>query len=589
MKHKIYSLLLGILLLSFAGCDTWDDDVNINKDRPVFDENMTPQLFLTGCLGGIYGRGTSGPYETSWNVMMPTVEYNAKSKSLSQPARHRAWHDLDGNVWPVCYSAMKNIKLLRKAAIGAGDTRYEAVADIWETYLMYIMTLLYGDLPYFEAIGEDLVYQVKYDKQADIIPAMLEKLKNVNTLITDASKSIDASTDFIYAGDIQKWRKFANVLRFKLAMYYHNAKPTEAEVVMKEIISNPSQYPVFTANTDNCYYNYNGVDRISPFFSETISSETNLLMSNVFVERLLSLFDPRIYIFAKPVQKVNTDANLYILPTNKGTDKYIGHLWGITTSDGDAANWNGGVEYASRQATDWFRPVDSSFNPLEAAKKTPLLLSHYPEFLFCKAEAAYKGWITGDAKQFYEDAIKASFSMFSATFTDARYAKAYATDALSGVDAYLSQQQVSWAGGRDKATLIAEQKWIASYQLIFEPYFDHRRTMLPKLQCADQATTYESTGSGTRFPARADYPSSETEKNYNAVTAANATAFDIKVTGEADRTEARMWLLNNTASPSLQMPIFIEPLKKNNQYPGQANFKAWYDANWNKLFYWKLE
>ncbi|MEN6455832.1 MAG: SusD/RagB family nutrient-binding outer membrane lipoprotein [Prolixibacteraceae bacterium] len=589
MKYKIFSLLLSLILLSFTACDTWDDDINIDKNRPVFDENMTPQLFVTSCLAGIYGLGATGPWETSWNVLMPTTLYNAKSKSLSQPCRHRAWHDLDGNVWPKCYQNLKNIKLLRQAAIGAGDGRYEAVADIWETYIMYIMTLLYGDLPYFGAIGEELIYQVEYDKQSEIIPEMLNKLKRVNELIKDTDNPIDAETDWIYAGDIQKWRKFANVLRFKLAMYYHNAKPAEAESIMKEIINNPTQYPVFSSVDDNCNFNYDGVNRISPFFAETISSEQNLLMSNVFIERLLSLYDPRIYQFAKPVQKVNSDPNLYVLPGNKGTDKYIGHLFGITTSDGDASIWNGGVEYSSRQATDWFRPVDANFNPTEAAKKVPLLLSHYPEFLFCKAEAALKGWISGDAKSFYEQGIRASFDMFSATFTDARYAKAYGPDALSGVEAYLSQPQVSWNGGRNQQVLVAEQKWIASYQMLFEPFFDHRRTMLPGLVASDQAAKYESTGSGTRFPARADYPSSETEKNYDAVMLANATAFDIPVTGETDRTEARMWILNNTSSPSLQMPIFNEPLKASNQYPGQTNFKAWYDANWNSMFYWLKE
>ncbi|HEX3006088.1 MAG TPA: hypothetical protein VHO90_00575, partial [Bacteroidales bacterium] len=74
-----------------------------------------------------------------------------------------------------------------------------------------------------------------------------------------------------------------------------------------------------------------------------------------------------------------------------------------------------------------------------------------------------------------------------------------------------------------------------------------------------------------------------------AVAEANATGFDIPVTGSADRTYARMWLINNAASPALQMPVFKEPLKTKNEYPGQANFKTWYDANWNTMFWWMNE
>ena len=586
---QIISLLIGILLLGFAGCDTWEDDINVDKSRPVFDENITPELFLTTCLNGIFHATGRGWHEPSWNVLMPLVEYNGKSRSLSQPNRHRSWHDLNGNIWPPAYQTLKPIKDLRRAGIASEDARYEAVADIWESYIMYTLTLMYGDLPYFDAIGEELVFLVEYDKQADIFPALLEKLKNASDLIGDITKPIDANSDWIYKGDIQKWKKFANVLRFKTAVHYHNANPEAAKQVMQEIVGNPAKYPMFESLDDNCYFNYDGIQRISPFYYNTIADEDNLLMSNVFIERMLSLKDPRIYAYAKPVQKVHSDPNMNILPSNKGEDKYIGHLYGITTSDGHAAIWNGGVEYASRQTSDWFRPVDEDFNPLEPAKTTPLFLSHYPELLFLKAEAALKGWISGDPKEFYVAAMQASLEMFDATFTDVRYSHAYADDALTDFSAYVSQQQVNWDGGRNKELLIAEQKWIACYQLLFEPYFDHRRTMLPPMRASHRADSYESSGSGTRFPARADYPSSELQKNFDAVTKANNESFDIVVTGSENRTEAKMWLINNANSPSLQMPIFQEPLIDNEEYPGMDNFKAWYDAHWKSMFWWENE
>jgi hypothetical protein len=589
MKHKIISLFIGVLLLGFAGCDTWEEDINVDKSRPVFDENMTPELFLTTCLNGIFHATGRGWHEPSWNVLMPLVEYHGKSRSLSQANRHRSWHDLDGNIWGPAYQTIKPIKHLRRAGIGAEDPRYEAVADIWESYIMYTITLMYGDLPYFGAVGEDLVFLVEYDKQAEIFPAIFNKLKNASDLIGDITKPIDATSDWIYGGDIQKWKKFANVLRFKAAVHYHNANPEGAKQVMQEIVENPDKYPMFESLDDNCNFNYDGVQRISPFYYNTVADEDNLLMSNVFIERMLSLRDPRIYVYAKPVQKVHTDPNINVLPSNKGVDKYIGHLYGITTSDGHAAIWNGGVEYSSRQTSDWFRPVDENFNPLEPAKTTPLFLSHYPELLFLKAEAAYKGWISGNPKELYEAAIQASLEMFDATFSDDRYSGAYAEDALDDFSAFISQQQVNWDGGRSKELLIAEQKWIACYQLMFEPYFDHRRTMLPQLRASHRADSYESSGCGTRFPARADYPSSELQKNFDAVTKANNESFDIVVTGSENRTEAKMWLINNDNSPSLQMPIFQEPLIDNEEYPGMANFKTWYDTHWTSMFWWENE
>jgi len=106
----------------------------------------------------------------------------------------------------------------------------------------------------------------------------------------------------------------------------------------------------------------------------------------------------------------------------------------------------------------------------------------------------------------------------------------------------------------------------------FECYTDHRRTMLPDLRASNRAANYESSGSGTAFPSRSAYPSSEAAENTAAWEAARATGFDIPITGDDNRNEARMWILTN--GPSLEMTTFVEPLVENEEYPGQANFKA---------------
>ena len=588
MKNKII-LLLGMGVFLFIGCDDWSEDINIDTSRPVFDENIAPEIFLLPTMDGVLGHAFTGFGENSWDVLMPLVEYNGKTRSLSQANRHRSWHDFGGNVWGKGYGVMNGIKLVRKAAQGAGDTRYEAVADIWESYIMYVLTLMYGDIPYFAAVGDELVTQVAYDSQELIFPALMDKLKAASDLIGNQSDAISASNDVIFEGDIQKWKKFANVLRFKAAIQFHNSNPSLTEDIMKEIVNNPGDYPMFESNADNANFSFDGVQRISPFFLQPIANEDNLPMSNVFIERLLSLADPRIYQFAKPVQKVWDDPNTHVLPSNKGVDKYIGQLYGITTSNGDASTWNGGVEYASRQTSDFFRPVDEDFLPLDGGKTTPYFLSHYSEISFLKAEAALNGWIPGDAKGYYEQGITASMGMFNATFSDSRYDGAYAEDALTGLNDYLMQQQVSWAGGRNQELLIQEQKWIASYQLLFEPYFTHRRVMLPQLRASNNAAGFESSGSGTRFPGRADYPESESQKNTEGVNKAWAEGFDIVITGEANRTDARMYIINNGVSPSLQMPVFIEPINGAGEYPGGSNFKGWYDTHWDSMFWWENE
>lgn len=589
LKIQIY-ILLGLAL---GACRTWDEDYNTDLNRPqVTAANPVPPQVFVGPMIDL----PSGPTlpTAMLNVMAPTCEYTGKSYSLSQANRHREWHDLDGNIWKPVYKTIQKVKDLRRTALASKDNRYVAMADIWECYVMYTLTTLSGPIPYFDVVADDdeLKYLISYDKQEEIYPAILEKLKNAGLLINSTDEMVDKQSDYVYSGDIQKWKKLANTLRIRLAMYMYNAAPAKSKEIVNEILSSPDLYPVFQSNADNFAVHYDGTVRISPWFNLGDWLLKENLVSNVLVERLISLRDPRLYIYARPPQKVQTDITMYLVPSNPGPVKYLGHLYGITTSNGDATNWNGGIEYSSRIGS-WFISTDANMKATAESGKNPIVLGTYSEMNFTLAEMAKKGIIPGGdaaAQQYYQTGIKASMDMYNCQFKgNASYDGAYADQGLNSFEEYIAQPHVNWNGGRNQLVLIAEQKWLSMYFLGFEAYFDHRRTMLPALRATDGAIGYNTQGSGTKFPSRTDYPASETAENAKAVAEANATGFDIPVKGSAERTYAKMWLINNAASPDLQMPIFKEPLNSKNEYPGKANFKAWYDANWNSMFWWMNE
>jgi hypothetical protein len=584
MYNKIYCAISLFMCILLVGCDNWAEDFNDNKNIPKVLSN-DPSSFMGAML--------TGPFRNhfEWASLLsvqPVYGSIGRTRSLSQGARHRAWHDFDGAVWPYGYTTIPNIKNVRNAATAFELSQYVAVADIWESWLMYTMTTFYGDIPYFAAVKDTMVYTVDYDKQSEIYPAILDKLKKANDLIAENPVDVDPLADYIYSGEIEGWRKLANTLRVRMCLYMYNANPELAKSILNEIISNPQKYPVFQSNADNCAIHHDGSneDRSSFFLKEHSAWTSTALVSNVMIERLVTLKDPRLPLYAYPVKKVHTEDN-YLKPSNPGSVKYLGHIYGLTTSDNDATAWNGGDEYGS-MAGPWFRHLDSNWNWTEETKKTPLFLATYAELSFLLAEAVTRGIIPGDAKTYYENGVKAAIEQYDATFTSDEYNGAYGIQGLSSETAYLQQPQVSWDGERDKLTLIAEQKWIALFNIPFEGYFDHRRTMLPKLSCSELAATYGD-GSGTKFPSRADYPASEEQSNAIGWAKARATGFDIPVTGDNDRTLAKMWLINNTNSPSLQMPVYTEPLNKNDEYPGGSNFTTWYNDHWKELYWWENE
>jgi len=606
MKLLITKIYLPILLAStllLGGCDTWEKNININPNDPptVNESNQTdydPSQFMLDMVWKVID---SWDY-LHWNVGSAVMEYHGKTISLSQGNRHQAWHSFDdsGSPWNGGYSAVRYIKKMRTAAKAMNDKNYLAIADIWECYTFFNLTLLYGDIPYSQSLLDDAPINPVYDKQEEVYFALISKLRNASKSI-EKGTMINSETDLIYSGDMTKWKKFANTMLIRYAMYMSDVALDSTKTILNEILDDKDTYPIFESNDDNAMFHYDGLEYQAPCYTLAASKIDEAPFSNVFVERLISLNDPRLPVYARPVLNTHNDASKNVLPSNKGTDKYAGHLYGITTDNAYASSWNEGANYASKLGT-FFRTEDDKGTATVACSKLPLVLASYSEMLSFLAEAVQKKWISDkvSAQSYYENSIRASFDFYNATFTSEKYKAAFGEDALASVERYLSQDQVAYDGGRDKLLLIAEQKWIASFLMVMEPYFDHRRTMLPPLRASSGANAYISTGSATKFPSRADYPSTELSTNSVNVANANATAFDIPVTGQADRNIALMWLLKPKGQSWLQMSVFQEPNYKA-EYPKRkpvdgkdpdpefgTAFKSWYDQNWNTMFWWKM-
>jgi hypothetical protein len=594
---RFFTLMTAFLL--FWGCDTWEKDLNIDPNVPSSGGQSTstydyePSQFMLDMVWTVI----SGWDYIHWNIGSAVCEYHGKTISLSQGNRHQAWHAFDdaayGGPWETGYSAVRHINKMRKAAVAGNDGAYQAIATIWECYSFFNLTLLYGDIPYSESIMDNPPLTPKYDKQSEIYPTLMSKLKEA-ALSIDPTTQIDASTDLIFGGNMERWKKFSNSLLIRYAMYMSDAAPESAKALIAEILGNPQTYPLMTSNADNAFFNYDGVYYKSRYYLLSSAKMDEAPFSNVFIERLVSLNDPRLPIYARPAKLYHTDPTKNVVPSNPGTSKFAGHIYGITTDNAYASAWNDGANYASKLG-DYFRAEDDKGTATVKSASVPLALATYSELMFFLAEATQKGWIqTGiSAQAYYEKAITASFDQYGASFSSQGYSNAFAGFGVASVADYLQQPQVDYNGGRDKLTLIAEQKWIASFLLLFEPYFDHRRTMLPKLRASSGAVAYETTGSATKFPARAAYPNSESSTNKENVEKANATAFDIPVVDQATRNTALMWLLQPKGQSWLQMPIFREPSYKS-EYPARSSdaefgtsFSQWYINHWNSMFWWK--
>ncbi len=603
MKYSLLTLI--ILSLLVYGCDTWEDDINVDpnytSETPDSDSDYDydPSEFMLDMIWYV----VRGRDYIHWNVFSAVCEYHGKTKSLSQGNRHQAWHAFDDAAydgpWGSGYEAVRYIRNMRNAAEKISDEDYETIATIWECYDFFNLTLLYGNIPYSQSIIDDAPSTPVYDEQETIYHTLMRKLLAASERINPTS-SIDSETDLIYGGDMNQWKKFANTLLIRYAMYMTDADNDSACIYLNKILNDPDTYPIMESNSDNAAFHYDGSEYYSRYYLLSAAKIEEAPFSNIFIERLVSIKDPRLPIYARPVDKTHEDATMNVLPSNSGTSKYAGHLYGITSDNSYSGVWNGGSNYASKLG-EYFRTEDSESAATSECATVPVNLATYSEMLFFLSEATEEGWIaTGTtAEEYYEQAIEASFEQYDASFTSTKYENAFAeSDRLSSVEDYLAQEQVDYDGGRDHLTLIAEQKWIADFLLMFEPYFDHRRTMLPAMRASSGAEYgYSTTGSGNKFPSRAAYPTSEASTNATNYADARANGFDIAITGQATRNEALMWLLQSDEKDQdwLIMPEFNEPVNPE-EYPVRdadatygTSFKDWYDENWNAMFWWLNE
>ena len=249
---------------------------------------------------------------------------------------------------------------MRSAAELSGDAKYMAIADIWECYDFFGLTLIFGDVPYSESLLDDAPINPVYDRQEVIYYTLLNKLREAAESI-DPTGQADAATDLIFSGDMGKWKKFANTLLIRYAMYMYDAAPDSATVLLNKIISDPATYPIMESNSDNAMFHYDGSEYASQMYKLSASKMDEAPFSNIFIERLVSLKDPRLPIFARPVVLVNTDSTQNVLPKNKGVDKYAGHIYGITSDNAYSTVWNNGANYASKLG-EYFRTEDNQGN-----------------------------------------------------------------------------------------------------------------------------------------------------------------------------------------------------------------------------------
>jgi len=439
-KINIRLIWLLSLLAVLTACTKGFENINKNPNQA---ESTNEIYYMTNAIVSL-----AYAYQDEAYMDEPASAGRYITKVKNAETDNFGWNAIS---WDADYLRLTTVKTLHDMAEEAGDEQYVAVAEILSVFNFAYITDRWGDIPYSNALlskDKQIVYP-QYDQQKDIYPDLLKRLKAANDVLKSTMKAIDNSADALYHGDIMKWRKFANSLRLRLLLRCSKSY-ADATAQIKEIASNPADYPVFTSNDDNAEVPYVGSFKWSGGpteggdISNPVAEFPKRKPSKEMVDFLIQRNDPRLPVL---VAKVKADPATATVDHND----YVG----VPNSINAPYEYNGGDDHISMLNPDLFYQDQ---NPMVRAS-----LMTYPEVCFILAEAVQQKNVTvpgKTAESLYDDGIEAAMDYWGvAGEADATH---YYDNPLVKYDGTLKQ--------------LIGQKWMALFLKGPEGWFEYRRT-----------------------------------------------------------------------------------------------------------------
>ena len=285
MKNNKFltAVLVGALSLTTASCSNDYLDVNENPNS-VQAEKITPDLIIPGAISQAY-RTQAGTMMQFGNLMMNSWAGN--SYSFGGPfAREFNLATVDNTFYTGIWGLYPRIANFAQVEAypnpGNKYDQYIAIAKIMKAYYMQYIVDLYGDVPYSEAFkGQDNLTP-KYDNDSDVYRNLIQSLEDANALIA-ADKGDVPSTDVVFGGDMDLWRKFSNTI--KLRMLLRMSKVTGELATYRNAKLQGLSTADFIDEMDgdvtvNPGYNGNNDDSLNPFLLNYLLNSSEVTVSN---------------------------------------------------------------------------------------------------------------------------------------------------------------------------------------------------------------------------------------------------------------------------------------------------------------------
>lgn len=481
MKNIKNKILASILLVAFlvTGCEFGDTNENPNSllNAPI-EQQLTSLTVSIGFFAG------SDVNRYSSLIMQ---QYSGQSTGATTQTQFYEQFQIVGsdlnNTWSSLYATILNdAENIIKAAGASNSPHYSGVAKILKAYTYQLAVDTWGSIPYYDTQQLSANVKPKYDSDeviyTELVKLLDQGIAEVNATTSTISPNLNSS---IYPGAFSttknNWIKFANTLKLRIFLHYSEKNPAFAKTKIDELLNSSASF--FVSNSDSFQMNFVDAANARNPIDQFETTRANYLVANAKIVNMMNAkVDPR-----RPFYFTQ-------LPANSGL--YVGAVAGAPASPGSYSKLH---TYLRGTQTE-----------NEYSGAAPIRMLTFAEYNFIRAEASLRFSSPGTAQTFFQEGIRAS--MLSAGVDPAAITTYLAANGtLAGTPAQQLEQ-------------IINEKFIASYGVVLEPWSDFRRTGYPVLTLPSNAVV-------PYFPRSFFYPQSEID--LNPENAKQKTGMNVKV------------------------------------------------------------
>ncbi len=474
MKKQNLFIYAAALIMTATGCKKDFFDINQNPNQPV-ETNITPDLAIAAQLTASAGRNAG-----SYAFLNRWLGYWSASGSYSRSTVEMSYNITNSSfngIWNGVYYTCNQYKSMEKKAAELDWKFYQGISKIMQAHEIAILVDMYGNIPYSEAWDLSAYIRPKYDNGEDVYKAIFAEVDAGIALIKAAAQDPQIGTvDIMFKGNKTNWLKFANTLKLRLLIHCSATTTFNVASEISKITTEGSGFlgsglsasvqPKYAADQGNPFYR-------THLFAQNGNEADQYNRANLFVLDLMkSLLDDRHKRFYREAANV--------------PGQFRGTTYGQNPDDDLNSSRTSGPGFG-----------------LMPTVESPMWVMTGVEAMFLQTEAMIRGWLPGDAKTMFTNAVRESFVTLGVP------------DASNAATLYLeaTNVRVAWpdAGTTDqKIAVMAWQKYFALNGIQpNETWVDIRRlkVVAPPLSVAPER------GSNP-IPVRLLYP--QAEYNFNS-------------------------------------------------------------------------